>query len=129
MQIGTRLEITSVKRISRQMFFFSKRVKHINCLLVEKIVKQSRKGILTRSFLLMAKHRATHRTFVNKSAPSVYISSNLLIPCTWSPSESRFFYLSRKNTPLTFCFLYNTFPITPQLFFDFKLKNKSPAGW
>ena len=59
MQIGTRLEITSVKRISRQILLFSKRVKHINCLLVEKIVKQSRKGILIRPFLLMAKHRAT----------------------------------------------------------------------
>ena len=48
--------------ISRQILFFSKRVKHINCLLVEKIVKQSRKGILIRPFLLMAKHRATcHR--------------------------------------------------------------------
>ena len=36
----------------------------------------------------------------------------------WSSRDSQFFYLDIVIPALAFCFLNNTFPITPQLYFD-----------
>ena len=69
---------------------------------------QEEREIWTHPLILIENTTRQTQTFVNNFAPFV---TNLSIP--WFSPE---FYFC--NTALTFCFLSDKFPITPQLYFD-----------